>query len=105
MTTKTVSEPAADLNVGQPVTRRRFLKRISALAAAGGAGAVYVRWFEPHALHVHTVAVPAAEGSKASGPPIRFVHLSDFHASSFVSFEFIDEAISLALAQRPDGLP
>jgi hypothetical protein len=41
--------------------------------------------------------------SRASATtPVRVLHLSDFHASEFVSYEFIDEAVTLALAQKPD---
>jgi hypothetical protein len=91
-----------DLSAERTISRRRFLRRLGVLAAAAGAGAAYARWFEPHALWVHTVRVPLTRDSKASEPPIRIAHLSDLHASPFVSLEFIDEAVTLALAQKPD---
>ena len=91
-----------DLSAERTISRRKFLRRLAALAAAAGAGAAYVRWFEPHALWVHHVRVPLAREPKAAEPPLRIVHLSDLHASAFVSLEFIDEAVSLALAQKPD---
>jgi hypothetical protein len=59
-----------------------------------------MRWFEPYALQVHAVRV--ALSRDPATPPIRIVHLSDLHASEFVSYEFIDEAVTLALAQKPD---
>jgi hypothetical protein len=74
---------------------------MGAFAAAGGAGAGYVRWFEPHALQVHAVKIAISTADPTAGP-VRIVHLSDFHASECVSIDFIDEAVTLALAQRPD---
>lgn len=59
-----------------------------------------MRWFEPHALWVHTVRVPLAREPNAAS--VRVVHLSDLHASAFVSLDFIDRAVALALAQKPD---
>ncbi|MDB6024053.1 MAG: metallophosphoesterase [Verrucomicrobiales bacterium] len=34
--------------------------------------------------------------------PLKILHLSDLHASHFVSFEFIQHAIELGLKQKPD---
>jgi predicted MPP superfamily phosphohydrolase len=91
-----------DLSAEKIISRRKFLRGVGALAVVGGAGAAYTRWFEPYALQVHTVRVPVRGDSKTLEAPIRIAHLSDFHASRFVSFEFIDKAVTLALAQRPD---
>ncbi len=45
---------------------------------------------------VRLTAIPPA------GAPLRIVQLSDLHASSVVPLEFIAEAVTLALAQKPD---
>ena len=81
------------------LTRRRFLIGLAGTAAAGSA--IYSRFGEPHWLEVCRLKIPLS-GAAGTAPPIRLVHLSDFHASPVVSLEFIDEAVTLALAQRPD---
>jgi uncharacterized protein len=82
------------------LTRRRFLLGLGGLAAAAAGGGSYMRFAEPHWLEVARFAVPLSR--EVPQRPVRIVHLSDFHASPAVSFEFIAEAVALALAQRPD---
>lgn len=82
-------------------TRRNFLRGLAAGGLTTVGGAVYTRWGEPHWLEVSRLAVPLGSGSGRSAP-LRVVQLSDFHASPVVSFEFIDEAVTLGLAQKPD---
>jgi predicted MPP superfamily phosphohydrolase len=81
---------------GPTISRRRFFGGVS-LAAAGTAG--YARFFEAERLQVRSYSVPVAGGSR---PPLKVLHLSDLHASSVVSLEYISSAISQGLALRPD---
>ncbi len=76
-------------------SRRKFL-----LGAAGAvtAGGFYARFAESQRLRVSRHDVLLEE----KNPPIRIVQLSDLHASSVVPLEFIAEAVTLALAQKPD---
>ncbi len=80
-----------------PVSRRQFLAGLAALAAGTAA---YSRWGEPHWLDVSVTRVPLAPA--AAKRPIRILQLSDFHASEFVSLDFIAHSIELGLAERPD---
>lgn len=83
-----------------PLTRRQFFRGLGTLAGVGAAGALYTRFGEPGWLDVSTVRVKVA----SVGVPVRILHLSDLHASPSVSFEYITEAISLALEQKPDAI-
>ena len=66
-------------------------------AAAVGA---YPFWLEPRWLDVSRRRVRLARSNR--GKPIRVLHLSDLHASVFVSLRMIGEAISRGLAAKPD---
>lgn len=81
------------------LTRRRFL----GLAAAGLAGGFgYMRYGEPGWLDIGRHAVPLP-GDKAGPRPLTLLHLSDLHASKFVSLATIEHAIQIALAScQPD---
>jgi hypothetical protein len=61
----------------------------------------YARHVEPTWLEVNRLEVPVAD-LPAAFDGFRVVQLSDLHCSSKVGPEFIDEAIDLALAERPD---
>jgi predicted MPP superfamily phosphohydrolase len=78
-------------------TRRKFL----ACLGAGGLGlACDVGLFEPFRLKVgrHECRIR----SSVSVPPVKILHLSDFHASWAVSLGFIQEAVQLGLRLKPD---
>jgi uncharacterized protein len=61
-------------------------------------GATYPFWVEPRWLERtrHRVPLPKIDS------PLRVLHLSDLHASYFVSLDMIEQAIALGLAARPD---
>lgn len=80
------------------LTRRQWLLGLGGAAAAG---ASYARFGEAYWLELSRVDVPALRPG-AADTPVRIVHLSDFHASSVVSLEFIAEAVDRAMAQKPD---
>ena len=61
----------------------------------------YARNVEPTWLEVNRLEVPIAD-LPAAFEGFRVVQLSDLHCSDKVGPEFIDEAIDLALAERPD---
>lgn len=108
-------------------TRRTFL-RTGGIAALGTAlTGVYARWGEAQWLEVDRVTIPRtarpdaasasaavspgataaafAEGATAAvvaRPAVRILHLSDLHHSAVVPLEYIAEAITLGLAQKPD---
>jgi predicted MPP superfamily phosphohydrolase len=89
-----------DLNMRPRLSRRAFLVGLGSAGAAGVTAALYARFAEPQWLQVSKHQVQA--GKLIDAPPIRLVHLSDFHASSVVPYDFIEKAIVLAIAQRPD---
>ena len=76
-------------------SRRKFLLGAAGTITAGG---LYARFAESQRLRVSRHDVPLG----AKNPAIRIVQLSDLHASSVVPLEFIAEAVTLALAQKPD---
>lgn len=80
------------------LTRRQFFRGLGTVAGVGAVGALYARFGEPGWLDVSTVRVNVA----LAGTTARILHLSDLHASPSVSFEYIAEAISLGLEQKPD---
>lgn len=80
---------------GKKLSRRRFLGAVS----AGVLGtAAYMRWCEPDWFQVgrHRATI------NPDLPPIRIVHMSDFHASPDVSLSQIEKAIELGLSLKPD---
>src|SRR5688572_21396201 len=85
----------------RPLTRRRFLIGLASAGMAAAGGGIYTRFGEPHWLEVSRIKI-SLPGAPVVTPPIRLVHLSDLHASPVVSFELIDRAVTLALAERPD---
>ncbi len=82
-------------------TRRKFLWTLAGGTLAGVGAGSYARWGEPHWLEVHRVVVPMARAADPA-PTLRILQLSDLHLSPVVPLEFIAEAITLGLAQRPD---
>lgn len=81
-------------------SRRNFLGLLG-LGGVVSAGCVgYGRCLEPHwlALEQHEVALAKSAGKK----PLKVLHLSDLHASEWVTMEFITSAIRLGLEQKPD---
>jgi uncharacterized protein len=85
------------------LTRRRFLAGLASAGVAAAGGALYTRFAEPNWLRVSRLLVPLARAADAV-PAIKLVHLSDLHASSVVPFEFIADAVKLAIAERPDAI-
>jgi hypothetical protein len=83
------------------MTRRQFLLKASAagMLTAAGTGA-YSRWLEPRWLDVtqHRVTLNPAPDAR----PLKLLHLSDLHASRFVSLGHISAAIATGLALKPD---
>jgi len=61
---------------------------------------VYVRLIEPRRLEIGCHEIGLGKGSDR--PPLRILHLSDFHASPVVSLAFIAKAIDLGLQLQPD---
>lgn len=81
------------------LTRRNFLRTAALGTLSAGGAAAYTHWGEPHWLKLQHYAIPTLQRDRAR---VRFLHLSDFHASRDVSLEFIAEAIALGLAEKPD---
>lgn len=78
------------------ISRRRFLGGVF-FAGAGTLG--YSRFIESERLQTSRVTVPLSGGARA---PLKLLHLSDLHASGFVSLEYLNAAITLALTWKPD---
>jgi predicted MPP superfamily phosphohydrolase len=76
-------------------SRRKFLGTLS----AGVLGtAAYMRWCEPDWFQVgrHRATI------HSDLPPVRILHMSDFHASGDVTLSQVEEAIELGLSLKPD---
>jgi predicted MPP superfamily phosphohydrolase len=77
------------------ISRRTFLARagIGGAACTGYAGVLEPQWLEINRHEVKT---------NFSGPPVKILHLSDFHASWCVNLAYIGQAIQCGLALKPD---
>ena len=69
------------------------------MGLGGIAGAGYTRWVEPEWIERSHQSLQLGPEPAA---PVRALHLSDLHASSYVPLEFIAKAIQLGLAEKPD---
>jgi uncharacterized protein len=69
------------------------------MAGAAAAGFADMKWLEPRWLRTgrHDVKLGTANGSS-----LRLLHLSDFHASKYVSLDFIQSAVERGLKLKPD---
>jgi predicted MPP superfamily phosphohydrolase len=83
------------------LTRRRFLLGLGGAAGAAGLAALYMRFCEARWLEVAHIPVRVAPPGETP-PAVRVAHLSDFHASPVVPLDYISEAITRALGERPD---
>jgi uncharacterized protein len=77
------------------ISRRAF---VSALALGSVAWTGYAGCVEPGWLEIGRHDVPTT----IPGPPIKLLHLSDFHASWCVSLNYLSEAIDYGLRLKPD---
>src|SRR2546423_3266947 len=77
-------------------TRRKLL-----CSLFGAAGAIaYPCWLEPRGLELTRRRATLSRARLAD--PIRVLHLSDFHASVYVSLSMIEDGIALGLSEKPD---
>jgi len=72
---------------------------LAGLAAAAAAVFIDMRFIEPNWIGVGHHRVPILPNGST---PIRILQLSDLHASSEVSLDFIEHAINLGLHEKPD---
>ena len=63
------------------------------------AASAYAAYFEPRNLELTSNTLTCGLGARK---PVRILHLTDFHASHFVSLGMIEQAIHLGLAQKPE---
>ena len=76
------------------ISRRKALYALAGIPAAGAyAFGIEPRWLD---TEMHKVRMPLL------GRPVRLAHLSDLHASSFVSQRMIADAVGIAIASKPD---
>jgi len=80
--------------------RRWFLRRLGWAGAGLAVGFAYSRWIESRWLDIGSHEVLLWQGSPA--PPVRLLHLSDFHASEVVPLSFIQRAVQTGLRLEPD---
>src|SRR5215469_3886970 len=77
------------------MNRRRWILGACGALTAGA----YPAYFEPRNLELTSNRIICGlSGVK----PVRILHLTDFHASQFVSMAMIEHAIDLGLAQKPE---
>jgi hypothetical protein len=77
------------------ISRRAFVGAL-ALGSVGWTG--YAGCVEPSWLDIGRHDVPM----NIPGPPVKVLHLADFHASWCVSLDYIQEAIECGLSLKPD---
>lgn len=86
------------------VTRRRFLRMMGALGAAGGAATlagVYGFNIEPHQLEIERVNI-ALSRLPGAFDGMTIAQLSDLHYGPYVSYEFLERAVQATNALAPD---
>jgi len=77
------------------MNRRRWI-----VGACGALTAsAYPAYFEPRNFELTSNSLTFGLSARK---PVRILHLTDFHASQFVSMDMIENAIDLGLAQKPD---
>ena len=83
------------------VLQKRFSRRkfLGGLGAFGVTSISYAN-IESDWLDVGRYRIDTGKGKDRA--PIKILHLSDLHASHFVSFDFIQQAIQLGLKEKPD---
>lgn len=81
-------------NLRKVISRRNFF----GLCGAGAGGLGYMHFGEAQWLEINERKAELTRG----GAEVRILHLSDFHASSAVSLDFIREAVELGLSLKPD---
>ncbi len=81
------------------ISRRRFFGGVS-VAAVGTLG--YARFIEAERLQTGRFTIPLTVPAAETRAPLKLLHLSDFHASPAVSLDYINAAVSLGLAWKPD---
>ena len=79
------------------LTRRKLL---SLIPAVGCTAPLYAFGMEPNWLERTVTQVNLPCNNLTTG--VRLLHLSDFHASSFVPFSLIENAVQLGLEAKPD---
>jgi hypothetical protein len=87
--------------MSHPAPRRSAARRWAHWLGRSLAHVHYARHVEPTWLEVNRLEVPIPD-LPAAFDGFRVVQLSDLHCSDKVGPEFIDEAVDLALAERPD---
>lgn len=78
------------------MSRRQFLLSLSGLGL-GLTG--YGHFLETEWLELNRVTIPLWNDG---GTPVRVLHLSDLHASAYVSYDYLADAFAMGLAERPD---
>ena len=82
------------------LSRRDFLKWAFLAVSSGASVSAYGAWVETEWLDIHRVTVPIFD--EPPERPMRLLHLSDFHASPVVSYDYIETAIDAAITLKPD---
>lgn len=82
------------------LTRRNFIATAIGVVGLGTGATLYTRLFEPRWLDINSEVIKLKNHNLKSQTTI--LHLSDFHASKFVSYDFIEYAIEKGLEHKPD---
>lgn len=80
------------------ISRRAFIASLLGIPFLGASAAGYMRFWEPEHLEI-TEKNARIGGLKNK---IRILHLSDFHASEAVSYDYIESAVHSSLSCHPD---
>jgi hypothetical protein len=82
------------------INRRTFIYALSSLAAAAGGIASYAHFWEAKRIRVSKKYIMSDRSPL--GAPLKVLHISDLHASCFVSLSFIERAVRQALEEKAD---
>ena len=80
--------------------RRRFLSSLGVFGIGTAATGAYGKTVGAERLEIGSHQVSVSKNSALK--PLKILHLSDLHASEMVSLGFIERAIDLGVAQKPD---
>ena len=86
--------------IQKKINRRRFLSSLGVFGIGTAATGAYGKTVGAEHLEVGSHQVSVSKNSARN--PLKILQLSDLHASETVSLDFLERAIDLGVAQKPD---
>src|SRR5690349_17178727 len=80
--------------------RRKFLSTLGVFGIGTAATGAYGKTIGVEKLEIGSHQIPVSKNFAPN--PLKVLQLSDLHASECVSLDFIERAVDLGIAQKPD---